>query len=111
MKDTTRFSFAVYEDPDYMVSGFPRSIQRRADLIFDSSDRWNGILYEFAKFLGYHYGYDITDRLFVKDFNGDLVSLGDSVIELGAVNITDKKKCSNKKNFIMGSVDDWEEEE
>ena len=119
MSDTIRYEFYLHERDSDSLSGFPEEKNMSAEVIFRSDVQWHSVLYEFAKFLGSHYGYDLTDKIKV-----DGEKLGDVVLnntfaaeklkkEFSFPAMKPKKKKKNKEieSFFMGSQADWEGEE
>jgi len=120
--NTTVYRFAV-EEVDYAADedrlyGFPRRVSRDAEVEFDSSERWTAPLYEFVKFLSAHYGYNISNDVFVKgvaiceDVYSSNFAVDSFEVDLPSMKKKDKKKKKKKaENFFMGSADDWDDTE
>lgn len=110
--NTTQYTFECRESNEKMIE-FPLFKNTNVSLDFDSSVRWPCVLYEFCKFLGSIYGYDIIDKI---EVNGN--SLGDEALEPlskdalreALFKMTEEDNWKEPENFFMGSADDWAEE-
>lgn len=122
MSDYTRYEFFIQEDDPEAIHGFPSSVLASTEVKFRSDTRWHSVLYAFAKFLGAHYGYDITDKIEIDGKKLHAAVTDDTFAverfkreweESQAPSMKPKKKKKNKKleNFFMGSAADWEDVE
>lgn len=70
---TFTYDSAYEEDP----VGFPLQSSSNKRVVVSDEQPWPVVMREFANFMSGIYGYNITEKLFMKDFDGEEYSIQD----------------------------------